>query len=308
MSPNNANAGFLQEELFPIRTVSKITGVNSVTLRAWERRYGLITPKRTETGHRLFSKDDIQMIQQAKKLLNEGVSISQISRQLKSSRQFETLMEDQPSTVWQKYIEKMSDSVVEFNEEILDEVYQEALSFHGIDDVTNKLIIPLLRHLGERWAKAEGKVAEEHFFSVYLRNKLGAQYHHRRGRNNGPLLIVACMPDKKHEFAILLFSLIAHQHNYRLIVLGAEMPLEEMAYVIQKTKADGLVLSACKNCRTSASELELIANLNKVSVFVGGDITEQQKSALIQVNAHILPSDYDTTIKIINHKLKPQTV
>ena len=49
-------------ELFPIRDVSRLTGVNPVTLRAWERRYGLIQPIRTESGHRLYSKADIETV------------------------------------------------------------------------------------------------------------------------------------------------------------------------------------------------------------------------------------------------------
>jgi len=51
-----------QEELFPIREVSRLTGVNPVTLRAWERRYGLIQPTRTESGHRLYAMSDIETV------------------------------------------------------------------------------------------------------------------------------------------------------------------------------------------------------------------------------------------------------
>ena len=54
-----ASSALKQEELFPIREVSRLTGVNPVTLRAWERRYGLIQPTRTDSGHRLYSQADI---------------------------------------------------------------------------------------------------------------------------------------------------------------------------------------------------------------------------------------------------------
>lgn len=70
----------LAEGWLPIREVSRITGVNAVTLRAWERRYGLIVPHRTAKGHRLFSTEHIQRIQQILLWLNRGVSVSQISR------------------------------------------------------------------------------------------------------------------------------------------------------------------------------------------------------------------------------------
>ncbi len=70
------------EHLFPIRAVAQMTGVNPITLRAWERRYGLITPTRTESGHRLYSTSDIQAIRQAQTLSAQGIALPQIAQLL----------------------------------------------------------------------------------------------------------------------------------------------------------------------------------------------------------------------------------
>lgn len=72
------------EYKYPIREVSQITGVNPVTLRAWQRRYGLIKPGRTDSGHRLYSDADIQLIQQILNWLDKGVSIGQVKSLLKN--------------------------------------------------------------------------------------------------------------------------------------------------------------------------------------------------------------------------------
>ena len=74
-----------QQGLFPIGTVSSVTGVNSVTLRAWERRYGLIKPTRTDSGHRLYSDEDIERIKLILELLDEGIAISRVKEALKIS-------------------------------------------------------------------------------------------------------------------------------------------------------------------------------------------------------------------------------
>lgn len=66
------------EALYPIREVSNLTGVNSITLRAWERRYGLIEPVRTEGGHRLYTQSHIDQIKAAVALTEQGVAISQV--------------------------------------------------------------------------------------------------------------------------------------------------------------------------------------------------------------------------------------
>lgn len=71
-----------QAAYYPIRVVSSETGVNAITLRAWERRYGLLTPKRTAKGHRLYSEADIHLIKQVVSLLNRGIPISQAQAML----------------------------------------------------------------------------------------------------------------------------------------------------------------------------------------------------------------------------------
>ena len=65
-----ASNAFEQQELFPIREVSRLTGVNPVTLRAWERRYGLIRPTRTDSGHRLYSMADVEAVRSILARLN----------------------------------------------------------------------------------------------------------------------------------------------------------------------------------------------------------------------------------------------
>jgi DNA-binding transcriptional MerR regulator len=70
------------EALYPIREVSSLTGVNSITLRAWERRYGLIEPVRTDGGHRLYTLEHIDTIKAAVKMTKEGIPISQVKARI----------------------------------------------------------------------------------------------------------------------------------------------------------------------------------------------------------------------------------
>ena len=101
MSENKLERGEYsgKEELYPIRTVSRLTGVNSITLRAWERRYGLIKPVRTPKGHRLYSQADIDLIQQVLEFLDKGVSIGQVKGYLQGQTTKDTKEKSDPSTV-----------------------------------------------------------------------------------------------------------------------------------------------------------------------------------------------------------------
>jgi hypothetical protein len=73
-------------------------------------------------------------------------------------------------------------SLESFDEQLLDNTYSDALSLYPLDIVNQQLTTPLMRLLGERWKKPETGITEEHFFSRYLRNKLGARIHHMNQR------------------------------------------------------------------------------------------------------------------------------
>ena len=119
-------------------------------------------------------------------------------------------------------------AIIRFDEPGVEDTYNEAMSLYPIAEVTSKLVVPLLRELGRRWETAEGSVAEEHFFSVYLRNKLGARFHHRPTLPAAaPRLLAACVPGEHHEIGLLLFALAAHEAGLRVVLLGADVPLGE---------------------------------------------------------------------------------
>ena len=86
-------------------------------------------------------------------------------------------------------------------------------------------------------------MAEEHFFGFYLRNKLGARFHHRPQTQTGPRLMLACLPGDLHEIGLLLFALEACDHGFQTVLLGANMPLDELPAAVNKTKSEALVLS-----------------------------------------------------------------
>lgn len=256
---------------FPISTVANMTGVNPVTLRAWERRYGLIKPTRTGKGHRLYSEKDIERIREVLRLVEEGIPISQVPLALEAgTHRPEDL--DAVAGGWADYQQHMVAAIEGFDEAGLEAVYNEVLSLYPVEIVTRRLLVPLLKELGERWENATGSVAEEHFFGVYMRNKLGARFHHRQGNPRGPKLLAACLPGELHEIGILLFALAAHDRGFRIILLGADMPLDELPLVVRRAKCDAIVLSGAIEPTENVLKKQLpdLVKSSRVPVFIGG--------------------------------------
>lgn len=293
--------------LFPIRTVSTVTGVNAITLRAWERRYGLIKPRRTESGHRLYSQEHIDVIQRVTELLEKGIPISQVKQKLKEEAQAHAPPVPVPHDVaasaagdqWQVYLRRMFNAVIRFDALALDHVYNEALSLYPVDLATRQLIMPLLRQLGERWRTEKGAIAEEHFFGIYLRNKLGARFHHHVARSRGPVLVTACLPGELHEVGLMLFSLAALDAGFRVVLLGADLPLKELQVPVSRANAAAVVLSGSvvADAAQFASELAALTKTLPVPVFVGGEASVRCRDEIVAADAVPLGTDLGAALK-----------
>jgi MerR family transcriptional regulator, light-induced transcriptional regulator len=296
----------LPGSLLPIRTVSTLTGVNPVTLRAWERRYQLITPQRTPKGHRLYSEADVEYIKRILDLLDQGISISQVKPLL------EQIPEQSPDTpisgsgdVWKSYQQKALAAIENFDEHQLDEIYNEALSLYPVDIATQRLITPLLRLLGEHWQESDTGIAEEHFFSVYLRNKLGTRIHHLNQASNSPLLLLACLPGELHEIGLLFFALAAIDYGYGVLVLGANTPLEQLPGVLARRPCAGIVLSCSYRLSRGVLDDDLPKLVEKVTVpvLVGGKTSISQQKRIEEVGAVYLGKTFAGSLKRLSQTL-----
>ena len=291
------------KDAFPIRTVAALTGINPVTLRTWERRYHLLEPVRTPKGHRLYSKEQIAMLHRVVSLLDSGVPISRIN--------FSQIADDTESAAtqeelfWGRLIERMIAAIARFDEPIVENTYNEAMSLYPIETVTQRLLMPMLGKLGDRWEAGDGSIAEEHFFGVYLRNKLGARLHHRKQREHGKRLLTACMPGERHEAGILLFALSAADHDYRCILLGTDMPLDGLPDAARQSEAHGIVLSASYAPDVSLFKQELASLVRKVSipVFIGGHTSVILSDHIRQAGAISLGVVIDFSFRLINETL-----
>ncbi|QJR13740.1 MerR family transcriptional regulator [Usitatibacter palustris] len=290
-------------EHLPIRVISSLTGVNPITLRAWERRYGLIQPLRTPKGHRLYTRHDVDEIQRVLALMEQGVPIGRVREALAATRPVRGAPKG--TGAWRVHLERMATAIGHFDEAGLDAVYDEALALHSIDQVSRNLLMPLLEHLGSRWEQMPGAVAEEHFFSGYMRNKLGARLHHRRHLATGPRILAACVPGEHHELGLLLFTLAAHEAGLRVISLGANMPLAEIAMAARRARCKAIVLASSIDPSPEVLNpgLRDLVDGAGIPVFYGGKTAERQAAVISAAGATPLGTAIDAGVRAIVARL-----
>lgn len=290
-------------EQLPIRTISALTGVNAITLRAWERRYGLIQPLRTPKGHRLYTHQHVDQIRRVLTLVERGVPISRVRELLNTEAQAHGTGRSQGP--WHEYREQMTAAIARFDEPELDRIYDHALSLHTIEQLTDRLLLPLLGYLGERWGNLSGAIAEEHFFAVYLRSKLGARLQHRMRYASGPRLLTACAPGEHHEIGLLLFALEANIAGFRTVVLGANTPLDDIAIAQRRSGSDAVVISSSIDPAPGLLERALpnLIEQTGVPVFVGGATALRHRKAVTAAGAIALGVEIENGVRLITAAL-----
>jgi methanogenic corrinoid protein MtbC1 len=242
----------------------------------------------------MYTQEHIDLITRIVSQLERGMRIGQVKEHLAQSPA--STGDTEVIDIWNQYLQSMIAAIIRFDESGLEKTYGEALAVYPINLVTEKLLMPLLAELGRRWEKDEGSIAEEHFFGFYLRNKLGARFHHRVISNNGPKLLMACLPGDLHETGLLLFALAASEAGYQTIMLGSNMPLEDLPETVRKTGCSAIVLSGLidPQSKTLKKGLPELSNSVDVPVFIGGRASARTHDALKRINIHSLGTDLVT--------------
>lgn len=136
--------------LLPIGEVSLLTGVNAVTLRAWQRRFGLVIPARTPKGHRLYTSENIQEIHEINAWLAKGVAISKVKPLLMSAAKLSSeMIESQVVDLWDVQITALNTAVFDFNQHKLQQILDDAFGLYPFQLVKEKLLQPWLNQLDD---------------------------------------------------------------------------------------------------------------------------------------------------------------
>lgn len=244
LTPHAVAEALQQEELFPIREVSRLTGINPVTLRAWERRYGLIQPTRTESGHRLYSQADIEDVRSILGWIERGVAVSKVGKILAKAHiaRAETQAVESDSGVgeWSEWQTQVRRAVNEFDERRLEQVYGQIFSSYPIAQVFQDILMPVWRAFTLQHDQY-GQASEWLFLDSFLRARtlqrlqLSSAAAERR-------VVLAGIPGQCRELELWVAALMMSTADTAVIALAPGQPLEELSLVCGKIKPDALVV------------------------------------------------------------------
>lgn len=240
---------------YRIKRVAHLTGINPATLRAWERRYGLVAPGRTDSGYRLYTDEDVAMLSRLKVLVDEGLTIGEAISRVR--RGTEPLPADAEGPSVREARFRLVDALLSLDRRRALEAYEEVMRLPP-DRRVEEVLLPVLRDVGEMWEAAECGVAEEHFATAFVREKLaGIIADLDTGAARGPEAVCGGFPGEMHECGLMAAVIHLATRGWRVVYLGPNLPLEDLRRVLERRRPTLFCTSVVN--RMSVADFRMLA-------------------------------------------------
>lgn len=274
--------------MYTIKQAAARTGVSVPTIRAWERRYGVVSPARTAAGYRLYDEDAIERLAAMRFLVeSEGWRPSQAADRVKDpaldlaalgGRGSDSL--DGRRDADGSRLTSPGDAVAVFlaaaqrvDVPVMERLLDDAFASQRFELAMDAVVFPALRAIGQAWAVGELDVAAEHAASETIRRRLARFFDAARGRVGRPQVLIGMPPGGQHELGVFAFAVACRRAGLEVLYLGANVPLESWLRMVRETRVPAVVLGAVATVDSSgvAVVVEAIQTIDDPpTCFAGG--------------------------------------
>lgn len=262
----------LGEQTFPMRVVTRMTGLTADVVRVWERRHSAISPARTDGNARRYSSHDIERLTCLRDAIAAGHSIGGIAQL--SNAELRALSEpaNGPAPT-SPTIEQYLDAMSRFDSMRGEALLARASQMLGARAFVLEIALPLMREVGDRWHAGVVTVAEEHAMTAQLRSHLATLLRTTVVPAGAMRIVFATPPTYRHDMGAMMAAVVAATHGVSAVYLGADLPFEEMLLACERTRAKIVVLSMITSPTDAATrrreEREIVKLAARVEVWIG---------------------------------------
>ncbi len=290
-----------ESHLLRIGELSRRSGISPELLRAWERRYDLLRPRRSSGGLRLYSEDDLERVRTMQQYLSEGLAAAEAAALATREPMRERETPPFPPATARGELAAALDA---FDEPGAQAILDRLLAVATVDAILSEIVLPYLHELGDRWERGEASVAQEHFASSVLRGRL-LGLARGWGRGLGPLALLACLPGEQHELGLVAFGLALRARGWRIAYLGADTPLDTVEQAAAAVEPELLALATASDGPLRASAPQLRSLGERWQLAVGGPAAHV--AAELGLDALELPDDPVTEAEHVTAALEART-
>ncbi len=259
------------DALLRIGELSRRTGVSPEVLRAWERRYHLFSPQRSDGGFRLYPASDVSRIRAMKLLLAQGASASQAAQQVLRGPVAVVEAPGFGPSPFDQRASAFSLALFSYDEAEAQRSIDQLLMEFDAETIMRSLFLPALREIGQLWERGLLSIAQEHFASNLIRQRLGGL---ARGWEDGigPRAILACPPDEEHDIPLMMLGIALGNRGWRVTYLGARTPAADLVGAVENITPAIVVIAAADAGRLAdmRTALHKITEVARVAIAGAG--------------------------------------
>ena len=237
--------------MYTITQASRITGVSVASLRAWEKRYGVFVPHRSESGYRLYDDDALSAVVTMRRLVENGwapAAAAEAVRRGTVPAGLEKVAGQETSTELRPpnsitYTQRFLSAAARLDTAGLEESLDAGFALGSFEHVVDSWLFPTLEALGEGWARGEIDVAGEHAASHAVHRRLSAAYDAAGSRSRGPAVVVGLPSGSQHDLGALAFATAIRRRGMDVLYLGANVPASSWEKAVLSRQARAAVLA-----------------------------------------------------------------
>lgn len=294
----------MSEPAHSIRIAAKRSGLTPHVIRVWEKRYGAVTPDRTETNRRLYSSEEIERLSLLRQVTSAGHTISHVATlptealQELARKDGEAARSTIPPAVETKpaatFVEEALAAVARLDGVALENLLHRASLELGQSALLQEVLVPLIHRIGDSWQSGKLKVAHEHVATAVIRTFLGNFARPYALTENAPVIVVTTPAGQLHELGAILVAAAANNHGWRVTYLGPSLPAEEIAGAALQNNARAVALSVVypQDDPHLREELKRLRQLlsPEVALLIGGRAAPCYADSIAEIGAQVLES------------------
>lgn len=266
--------------MYTIKHAAEMVGVSVATMRAWQRRYGVVSPRRSAGGYRLYETGDIATLRRMRALVVSGwspkeaaeaVLFQELQNEVEQGQQRADLSPDVSDSLPSAPSDLVA-AAAAMDSIGVSRLLDERFAVGSFEHVVDEWLLPELERLGTAWAAGAVSVAGEHLVASAVQRRLNAAFDAAGVANAGaPLLLAGLAAGCRHELGILAFATAARRGGFTVVYLGADLPLADWLRAAERHRPDAVVLAVPARADV-VSTVEVVKALtgHRVLVAVGG--------------------------------------
>jgi DNA-binding transcriptional MerR regulator/methylmalonyl-CoA mutase cobalamin-binding subunit len=275
--------------MYSIKAVAQATGLTVETLRAWERRYGIVAPNRDASGRRVYRPEDVLRLRRLREATERGHPIGRLAGL--SDDELAALLNESTDrrtrATTNAFVERILESAQRFRSAECEQALTLAIAMLPPPQLVGDVLQPLLREVGERWHRGEFAISQERLVSTIVRRHVGLMLDaYDRNARRAPI-VFATLPGERHELGLLTSAMMCASRGFKTHYLGPDLPPAEIARFAREVNAAAVALSVVLQDRAAdapAQLAELVSHLPaETAVWLGG-------SAARELQRELLPS------------------